>query len=278
MDDCFVKSIWPYEEMDFMEVDSDGSAGGLLCIYRPDIFKLRDCCCGKNFILLSGTSCYSFECVIVNIYAPNETVCMRQLWELLVNVYPHYSNPWCVGGDFNEIRLMCERKGCSRRDRGRKDFNEFIDKIDRFLLDPRWLEKFSLKQWGLSRTISDHCPILLKEDERDWGLKPFKFLNPWLSHPTFLTEVKQIWENIQVSGSAGYRLMRNLKELKSHQRVWNKEVFGNIDNLLKSAEEELHDWDLKAESRTLADVELSKRREDRSLVWKLSRDKERLRL
>ncbi|XP_028080663.1 uncharacterized protein LOC114282213 [Camellia sinensis] len=147
-----------------------------------------------------------------------------------------------------------------------KDFNEFIDKlklsdlpmlgrqftwcyaidgercsrIDRFLLDSRWLEKFSFKQWGLPRSISDHCPILLKGDERDWGLKPFKFLNPWLSYPTFMPEVKQLWENDQ------------------------------------SVEEEVHDWDLKAESRTLADVELRKCREARSLMWKLSKDKERL--
>lgn len=180
-----MKTIWPYEEMDFMEVNSDGSAGGLLCIWRPDVFKLRDCCCGKNFILLSGSSSVSFECVIVNIYTPNETVCRRQLWERLVNVYPHYSNPWCVGGDFNEIRLLCESKGCTGRDRGMKDFIEFIDmlelsdlpmlgrkftwcnatdgerwsKINRFLLDSRWLEKFSFKLWGLPEPYQTTAPF-----------------------------------------------------------------------------------------------------------------------
>ncbi|XP_028093924.1 uncharacterized protein LOC114294022 [Camellia sinensis] len=183
-----------------------------------------------------------------------------------------------------------------------KDFNELIDKleltdlpmlgrqftwcnaldgerwsrINRFLLDSRWLEKFSFKQWGLPRTISDHCLILLKEDERDWGPKPFKFLNPWLSHPTFMLGVKQLWENNHVSGWAGFRLMRKLKYLRSHLRVWNNEVFGNIDSLLKSAEEELHDWDLKVESGSLVDEDIRRRREARSLVWKLSRDKERL--
>lgn len=79
-----------------------------------------------------------------------------------------------------------------------------------------------------------------------------------------------------MSGWAGYRLMKKLKELRSHLRVWNKKVFGNIDSLLKSAEEELHDWDLKAESRSLADEDIRRRREARSLGWKLSGDKERL--
>ncbi|XP_028082362.1 uncharacterized protein LOC114283684 [Camellia sinensis] len=289
--------------MDFLGVDSDGSACGLLCIWRPEVFKLRDCCCSKNFILLLGASCLSFECVIVNIYAPNEIVGRRKLWEVLVNVHPHYPNPWCVGrGDFNEIRFINERRGCSRRERGMQDFNDLIvkleltnqpllskqftwcnaldeerwSKIDRFLLDSRWLEKFSFKRWGLLRPLSDHCPILLKEDERDWGPKPFKFLNPWLSHPTFMPGVKQIWENNQVSKWARFKLMRKLNDLRSHLSVWNKAVFGNIDSLLKSAEEELHDWDLKAESGSLDDEAIRRRREARSLVWKLSRDKERL--
>ena len=53
-------------------------------------------------------------------------------------------------------------------------------------------------------------------------------------------------------------------------------MFGNIDSLLKSTEEEFHDWDLKAESGSLVDEDIRRRREARSLVWKLSRDKERL--
>ncbi|KAF5931642.1 hypothetical protein HYC85_027813 [Camellia sinensis] len=218
VDASFVKSIWPYEEMEFMGVDSEGSAGGLLSIWRPEVFKLTDCCCSKNFVLLSG----------------------RQF-------------TWC-----NTVE------------------GERWSRIDRFLLDSRWLEIFSFKQWGLPRTVSDHCPILLKEDERDWGPKPFKFLNPWLAHPSFMPAVKQIWENNQVSGWAGFRLMRKLRDLRSHLRIWNKEVFGNIDALLKSAEEELHEWDLQAESGSLDDASIRSRREARSLVWKLCRDKARL--
>ncbi|XP_028105255.1 uncharacterized protein LOC114304285 [Camellia sinensis] len=226
MDEYFVRSIWPYEGMEFMLVDSDESASGLLCIWRPHVFELKERCCSKNFIILSGTSCNSFQCVLVNIYAPNEVLKRRQLWDTLVNVYPNFPNPWCVEGDFNEIRYMGERKVCSSRERGTKDFNEFVEKleltdlpmlgrqytwcnaldgdrwsrIDRFLLDLKWMKKFSFKKWGLPRTILDHCPILLKEDDRDWGPKPFKFINAWLSHPFFMSEVKKRWEEAQVQG------------------------------------------------------------------------------
>lgn len=89
-----------------------------------------------------------------------------------------------MGGDLNEIRNIEERQGYSRRDAGMRDFNnsvdamEFVDlqmisrvftwsnfqenekwsRIDRFLLDPEWVVRFNLKQWGLPRIMSDHCP------------------------------------------------------------------------------------------------------------------------
>lgn len=70
--------------------------------------------------------------------------------------------------------------------------------------------------------------------------------------------------------------MRKLSSLRGHLRVWNTEVFGNIDTMLRSAEQELHEWDLKAEIRSLDVLETTRRREVRSQVWKLSRDKERI--
>ena len=34
------------------------------------------------------------------------------------------------GGDFNEIQTITERIGCSRRDRGMRDFNTIVDQLD----------------------------------------------------------------------------------------------------------------------------------------------------
>lgn len=34
VDEMFVKSVWPFELMQFMAVDSEGSAGGLLCVWN----------------------------------------------------------------------------------------------------------------------------------------------------------------------------------------------------------------------------------------------------
>ncbi|XP_028104052.1 uncharacterized protein LOC114303104 [Camellia sinensis] len=206
--------MWPFEEMGYMMVDSEGSAGGLPCNWRPQVFVLKDCCSSKHFILLSGTLAQDFDCVIVNIYAPNEVLKRKKLWDSLVCLQPHFPNPWCVGADFNEIRLLSGRKGCSRRERGMKEFNEVVEQLELSDL-PMLGRKFT---WY-------HSPILLKEDDRDWGPKPFKFINAWTSYPTSLTEIKHIWE---------------------------------------------------AETRSLDVLETTRRREVRSQVWNLSRDKERI--
>ncbi|GMP35227.1 hypothetical protein CsSME_00007763 [Camellia sinensis var. sinensis] len=300
VDDNFVKSLWPWEELEYMEVGADRSAGGLLCLWNPQIFELKECCSARSFVILAGMAHHTFNCTIINVYAPNDVIKRRKLWEALATLNQSYLSPWCIGGDFNEIRFRSERKGCSTRERGMKDFNDFIDKlelvdmqmlgrqftwcnamdgnrwsrIDRFLIDPRWLEEFKFKQWGLPRCISDHCPILLIEDERDWGPKPFRFINAWCWHPKFKVEVKNCWEGYQVSGWASFRFLKKLGHLKVHLKKWNSEVFGNIEENLKKAEEELHEWDLIAEERNLLDAELKRRVEIRKLVWDLSKKKD----
>lgn len=129
MSEQFVKSMWPWDYFNFLTVDAEGSAGGLICIWKPEVFAIVDCCCNRSFILLSGIFCSSFNCVIVNDYGLNDVVKRKLLWVVLGNLRDYFHYPWCLGGgDFYEIRSISEKKGCLRRDRGMKDFGEFIEK------------------------------------------------------------------------------------------------------------------------------------------------------
>ncbi|CAL5344867.1 unnamed protein product [Camellia sinensis] len=292
-----VKALWPKARMDYSYVDSDGNSGGLLCIWDPGTFQLSDCCCNRSFILLSGTILNSFECVLVNVYAPNVVDRRRKLWDTLVRLKSASSKPWCLGGDFNEIRCVGERIGCSRRHRGMLDFNSVIEscelsevpllgrkytwcsaqegvkwsKLDRFLVNPEWLEVFKLKLWGLPRILSDHCPLILMEEERDWGPRPFRFINAWLLHHQFSTFFEKVWKEARVDGWVGFILQSKLKLLREALRNWNREVFGDVSAKLKNAEEELNKLDLLAETRALVDSEKARRNVVNSEVWKLSR-------
>jgi len=45
--------------------------------------------------------------------------------------------------------------------------------------------------WVLPRDVSDHCPLILKYGEWDWGPKLFRFNNFWLENSKFKGVVEE---------------------------------------------------------------------------------------
>ena len=128
--EMFVTSICPDKNFGYMEVGADGSSGGLLCIWKKKSFELKEACCNKNFVVMTGTIQSNFLCTLVNVYAPNDVGDRRVCWESLLKLKGEFGYPWCIGGDFNEIRNLRERQGCARRYRGMREFNEFIHRLE----------------------------------------------------------------------------------------------------------------------------------------------------
>ncbi|KAL7254795.1 hypothetical protein ACSBR1_009026 [Camellia fascicularis] len=99
----FVRSLWSGNQMAFMAMDIIGNA---------------------------GTTSSNFNCTILNVYASNDMLKRRSLWELLFSLKSFYIHPWCIGGDFNEVKNIGERKGCVTSEVGMKNFGDFIEKIE----------------------------------------------------------------------------------------------------------------------------------------------------
>ncbi|GFS42115.1 hypothetical protein Acr_00g0078180 [Actinidia rufa] len=250
-----VRQLWKDDNFDFVEVGADGSAGVCYAIGTWRIFSLEEACCNRRFILVK--------------------VERREMWSVISKLRSSFPYPWCMGGDFNEIRKIGDRQECTRSGIGMRDFNRFIDgmelydlpmlgrkytwsnsqegekwsRIDRFLIHPEWLEIFNFKQWGLPRFLSDHSPIILMEDLRDWGPRPFKFINAWVLHPKCLQVMESAWMQSDVQGWAGYRIMRKLKGMKEALKEWNHVYFGNVQTQIEQVEKQLHDLDIKARGR-----------------------------
>nr|KYP43233.1 hypothetical protein KK1_035324 [Cajanus cajan] len=153
-------------------------------------------------------------CIFVNVYAPCDYLGKKDLWLRLAEVKRRRGGVlWCFNGDFNVVKSDLEQKGSIlewRRDDIRC-FYEFIEdveladlpligrkytwykpdgscmsRLDRFLVSPTLLVQWrNFSQRGLSRGISDHCVVLLKFEDIDWGPKPFKVLDCWRFNPTF---------------------------------------------------------------------------------------------
>lgn len=296
MSEKFIKSFWGQKSFDFAEVDADGMSGGLLCVWDAGLFSVDGICATRNFQIISGSIRNSFKCVFINVYGPASPAERIRVWNSIVNLSSFFKDPWCMGGDFNEIRSLRERQGCSCRDRGMADINAIIDKLelmdlpllgrkftwsksdndnkwsrlDRFLVNPVWLSLFNWKQWGLGRVLSDHCPIVLKDDPRDWGPKPFRFINAWTLHPKFGSVVKEFWEKFVILGWAGFKVAGKLKGLKEVLKVWNREVFGNVQECIKEVENQINSLDIMAESGPLSAEDGIKKRKLKGEFWKLS--------
>ncbi|KAL7202667.1 hypothetical protein ACSBR1_034189 [Camellia fascicularis] len=136
------------------------------------------------------------------------------------------------------------------------------------------MTKFKLKLWGLLRGVSDHCPLLLIEDRRDWGPKPFRFINAWLLHPNFSSIIKKSWEESVFTGWTCFVIVMKFRNIKMELKKWNKEVFGNVPFSLKGAQEELYEVDLVAEFRDLVEYEVVRKKEVRRQVWSLTKMEE----
>ena len=93
--------------------------------------------------------------------------------------------------------------------------------------------RISILNNGVSQKRFRSLPYLIGEDLKDWGLKPFRVLNAWVGHPSFLKDVRNCWGNIQVTGYAGFKLLIKLKKVKAFLKRWNIDVFGNVHQSFK---------------------------------------------
>nr|KYP72270.1 Transposon TX1 uncharacterized [Cajanus cajan] len=104
-----------------------------------------------------------------------------------------------------------------------------MSRLDRFLVSNAWLSHWPhTTQWGLSRGVSDHCAILLKNEDINWGPKPFRVLDCWRGDARYAIFVRSQWKELDVEGRAAFVLKEKLKLLKCRLRWWNQETFVEV--------------------------------------------------
>eukprot|EP00253_Pinus_taeda_P023904 PITA_23904 len=206
-----------------------------------------------------------------------------------------------VGGDFNLIRGLGEKRGGVRRqDPSMDEFSELItnlrlvdiptingvftwnnrrggrnqiaSKLDRFLLSEQVLNKYVfIEARVLPGMGSDHWPICLEIDIKKTNIKkPLCFESFWLRNPNFLNKLEEWWNESQVRGQRKMHTFQlRLKELKQKIRKWNKEDFGNIfeeKQKLERAMEEVQQkniWEGRNEERCQEESRLISQIEER---------------
>ncbi|XP_058768748.1 uncharacterized protein LOC131642530 [Vicia villosa] len=121
-----------------------------------------------------------------------------------------------------------------------------MSRLDRFLLSSSFIDDWKIEGQTIGdRYVSDHAPIWIRDNKRNWGPKPFRFNNLWFSHKDFFSFMEKEWNSLEVKGRGDFCLVEKLKALKSKISLWNKEVFGWIDINIEEAEKEMHFLDNK---------------------------------
>lgn len=184
----------------------------------------------------------NYHCLIINCYGPADDSQKEALWNQLYQIRKSHQSPCCIGGDFNEVLKIGERKVSTVLTKGMKCFKSFVIKaelldlpiegktftwtnmlkdekwsrLDRFLFCNDWLEKWKCSQWSLQKRLSDHCPILLSDEEKDWGPKLFKVFDVWLDKRNFKDLVQSSWQRCTEDGWGGYVLLKKVQATKKN--------------------------------------------------------------
>ncbi|KAJ1399376.1 Reverse transcriptase zinc-binding domain [Sesbania bispinosa] len=164
------------------------------------------------------------SCLCSVVYGSPIPTVHEELWRHLQESYARISDPWFLAGDFNEVLLPSEVRGCNFIHSRAERFSNVIDtcalmnldvvggrffwfrnsqqgtsmakRLDRVLVNHSWRlaypEAFTETLPGC---FSDHSPLLVRVDGvgRERGQRPFKFLAAWASHPEYASVVEGAW-------------------------------------------------------------------------------------
>ncbi|KAJ0846473.1 putative Endonuclease/exonuclease/phosphatase superfamily [Helianthus annuus] len=212
---------------------------------------------------------------ILNIYGPQGVNEKRILWDNIQQLVEVGSGFWVVAGHYNVVRSQEDRRNTVFDPSSSRDFNRFIEesglhefnltgnrftyfsgnkmsRIDHILVCWNLFNEWPSKEYrALPRLRSDHCPLILKTESRNFGPKPFRFFNSWLQRTDFEKVVTSAIEDFVGSGPPDLCLMRKFKFLRQRINRWK-------DNKYKMEQEEqlVLQADLTALEETLMERDL----------------------
>ncbi|RVW86677.1 LINE-1 reverse transcriptase-like [Vitis vinifera] len=83
----------------------------------------------------------------------------------------------------------------------------------------------------------------------------------WLRVEGFKELLRSWWQGMVVSGRASYKLASKLKGMKEKLKVWNREVFGNLETNKMAALQQVDHWDQVESERRLTEEEFARKKE-----------------
>ncbi|GJY63502.1 RNA-directed DNA polymerase, eukaryota [Tanacetum coccineum] len=162
-----VKFLWGNYFFDHIISEANGNSGGILCAWDTNFFKKDHHTISDNFIALYGTWIgyrYNQKLLIISVYAPQSVSskfrCIEERWGSVFNSHgANAFNSFISNSGLNDIQLEGFSFTWAHPSATK------MSKLDRFLMSNGLLSAFPLiSAICLDRHLSDHRPILLKEN------------------------------------------------------------------------------------------------------------------
>ncbi|GLT52118.1 hypothetical protein SLA2020_254760 [Shorea laevis] len=240
-------------------VDSQGRAGGIWLLWDGEDVYIDVVTSSHQAIhtivkVRSHPLFSKFHWFLSGVYGRPQFELRSQLWEELRVVANHFTGPWLVIGDFNDVVDQIEKFGgapvcqyrvkaytdcmsdCNLMDIGytggrftwvnMRESNQIIrERIDRAWANSDWRLLFpNVNVFHLPRISSDHNPLLLQFDVplTRSGDRPFRLEKFWLDHLEFIEMIIPIWSNCDSSTS------QCIQATQASCKIWSKCTFDNI--------------------------------------------------
>lgn len=275
-----IRSIWNMDEIEWIFSPSIGNSGGILSLWNSSLFEKESSITNRHWTAIKGTfTSPKFECILINIYNSCLAATRVDVWKEITDYWSRHSLPCLIIGDFNDVLKASERGSLTASQPEIDNFRNFIQDmhlleipsstrgftwfrgnskslLDRCFINPEWLTLFSgLRVTLLKRGLSDHCPLHVHNEIKNWGPKPFRFQNCWLTDPNCLKIIKEAW-----LASSSSPMNEKLKAVRKRLKIWNRDDFGNIESNILQLENAIQNLDDISNQRVLTTDELEEKK------------------
>ncbi|XP_060178196.1 uncharacterized protein LOC132608135 [Lycium barbarum] len=191
------------------------------------------------------------------VYAFNDGVLRRPLWQDLRRIQGQVLSPWAITGDFNcvlereeilgspvtisDIRefkqcvLDCDLNDlrssgafytwCNKQCEQRRVYSS----IDKVLVNHEWVDDLPVSEVHfINPGLYDHSPGIIRWEGGSKGQYRFRYFNMWKLDPEFMNIVQNGW-NTNKKGTKMFELVGKLNKMKGILKRLNKAKFSEVE-------------------------------------------------
>ncbi|XP_071708666.1 uncharacterized protein [Rutidosis leptorrhynchoides] len=191
-----VHVLWGNQNYNFIPKEMVGKSGGQLIIWDTTAFDVTNSFISDFSIGIQGVwKSFGMEFNVVNVYGPHEDQNKHKFWDQLQNkILINTTKAWVVCG----VSMSC------------------------------------LSVVSLDRDNLDHCPIILKDDDRNFGPKPLEVYDEWINIDGVDQVIKEVWDEDVGGGTRkDCRLRYKLKITQIALRSKSSQKFGDSEGKIE---------------------------------------------